>query len=551
MAAFDTLLDDFHDAIGECRELYVESGRLCAFQHPELISGEPQQFVRLMDDLHRGLLLKTFVMVGEADRRWSKAEKRLAQELFLHVWGRLLDGTELQQTMANVSEQVLRLQWYTLVRPFACFSPLRDRVGRLETILVRFANLVAKADGPIVQRESNILHKLQAELDTHLRRIPMDDSPRHVARQIGARAAEQLPDEVAQMRKQCRLSESPPPLPAVENRAAGQSCLADLMQQLEQLIGIENVKREIQTLANFIQFQKQRERAGLPQTMPSLHMVFTGNPGTGKTTVARIVGQILGALGVLAKGQVIETDRSGMVAEYAGQTAPRTNRRVDEALDGILFIDEAYTLCAESGDDAYGQEAIQTLLKRMEDDRHRLVVILAGYPQPMARLLDSNPGLASRFSRRIHFPDYEPIDLGRIFEQMCRVNHYELPGSTRARFLCGATWRFEHRTEHFGNGRMARNVFEDAIRCLANRIADTSPVTRELLTRLEPSDIQMDDVPGELWERCDQARFEVSCPGCGRTSQVKHDLLGQRVKCGCGHRFNTDWGRWLRDEHSA
>src|SRR5262245_17493858 len=135
-------------------------------------------------------------------------------------------------------------------------------------------------------------------------------------------------------------------------------------------------------------------------------MVFNGNPGTGKTTVARIVGKIFGAMGVLKKGQLIETDRSGLVAEYAGQTGPKTHKKIDEALDGVLFIDEAYTLIASDGEDPYGHEAVQTLLKRMEDDRERLVVILAGYPMEMAILLRSNPGLSSRFSRQLDFLDY-------------------------------------------------------------------------------------------------------------------------------------------------
>src|SRR5262249_31610405 len=147
--------------------------------------------------------------------------------------------------------------------------------------------------------------------------------------------------------------------------------------------------------------QQERKKFDLPHTAISLHSVFSGNPGTGKTSVARLLGHIFGAMGLLAKGHLVETDRSGLVAEYAGQTAVKTNKKIDEALDGVLFIDEAYSLVSDKkGDDAYGAEAVQTLLKRMEDDRDRLVVILAGYPKPITRLLRSNPGLSSRFSRQ-------------------------------------------------------------------------------------------------------------------------------------------------------
>jgi SpoVK/Ycf46/Vps4 family AAA+-type ATPase len=152
------------------------------------------------------------------------------------------------------------------------------------------------------------------------------------------------------------------------------------MAELDDLIGLSGVKQEVRTLANFLKVQVERTKAGLPAAALSLHMVFGGNPGTGKTSVARIVGKIFGAMGVLPRGHLIETDRSGLVAEYAGQTGPKTHKKIEEALDGVLFIDEAYTLIHAEGDDPYGHEAVQTLLKRMEDDRDRLVVILAGYP---------------------------------------------------------------------------------------------------------------------------------------------------------------------------
>src|SRR5262249_4579675 len=178
--------------------------------------------------------------------------------------------------------------------------------------------------------------------------------------------------------------------------------------------------------------------------------------------------------------QLVETDRAGLVAQYEGQTAPRAHQKIDEALDGVLFIDEAYSLVAEDGSDRYGQEALQVLLKRMEDDRHRLIVVLAGYPRPLERLLRSNPGLSSRFSRQFTFPDYTAAELGHIFQFLCSKDRYVLPPRTRVKLLLGFQYLLDHRDEHFGNGRLARNVFERAIGRLANRIASVVPLTREL-----------------------------------------------------------------------
>jgi SpoVK/Ycf46/Vps4 family AAA+-type ATPase len=283
----------------------------------------------------------------------------------------------------------------------------------------------------------------------------------------------------------------------------------------------------------------------LPTTNLSLHLVFGGNPGTGKTTVARIVGQIYGSMGVLSKGHLVETDRSGLVAEYAGQTGPKTNQKVDEALDGVLFVDEAYSLVAESGDDPYGREAVQALLKRMEDNRDRLVVVLAGYPEEMDRLIRSNPGLSSRFNTKLTFEDYSPGSLGRIFGGMCKTNHYVVTPTAQARLLLGFQWVYENRDKHFGNGRLVRNVFENAIRRLANRIAGIAPLTKETLTTLQAEDIVIEGVPVEHWQRLDEGivQFSIACQGCQETTQVPAKYLGRKVRCKrCNSRFIAEWG---------
>ena len=197
---------------------------------------------------------------------------------------------------------------------------------------------------------------------------------------------------------------------------------------------------------------------------------------------------MFGAIGVLDKGHLVETDRSGLVAEFVGQTAVKTNKIIDEALDGILFIDEAYSLVSD-GKDAFGNEALQILLKRAEDDRDRLIVILAGYPEPMKRLLLTNPGLSSRFNRTIAFPDYTPEELVGIFEIFANQNHYVIRDNVRQQIMDIATSTSRSRDEHFGNGRLMRNVFENAMRNLADRVVDVAQLTPDLLTTFEAEDI--------------------------------------------------------------
>ena len=444
------------------------------------------------------------------------------------------------------------LEWYSLVRPFDRISRIRDLVPELETVVMRLANLIAKADGTINSREAAALAGIQGEIELHLRRIPLEEGQESQA--ADSRAVEIIHRENPLLKSSASASlpgARQEPARASEHDSSEQlaQSLADSLDQalhdLEQLIGLEPVKKEITTLTNFLALQRHRREAGLPAQDLSLHMVYSGNPGTGKTTVARIVGRILKALGFLRKGHLIETDRSGLVAEYAGQTGPKTNRKIDEALDGILFIDEAYSLVASRQKDAYGLEAIQALVKRMEDDRQRLVVILAGYPEPMDELLRSNPGLGSRFNTQLEFDDYTPADLGRIFERMSRANHYEIPPLTRAKLVLGFDWLYRRRDEHFGNGRLVRNTFENSVRRLANRVAAVVPVTRELLTVLTPDDVHLGSVPEEVWPAVEdpQMRFALRCDGCGSPIRVRVGQLGRHVGCPhCQARWTADWG---------
>lgn len=259
-------------------------------------------------------------------------------------------------------------------------------------------------------------------------------------------------------------------------------------EELDNLIGLASVKEEIEGLSNYVKIQTLRYKQGLSTTPVSFHCVFTGNPGTGKTTVARIVASIYKELGVLKKGHLVETDRSGLVAEYVGQTAMKTNKIIDEALDGVLFIDEAYSLLG--GENDFGTEAIATLLKRMEDDRDRLVVILAGYTNEIKDFINSNPGLQSRFNRYIQFDDYDTEDLCKIFKRSLRKSQYSIKKNAYESLTNYIQHHVNHQDENFGNARFVRNLFERILQNQANRLAKQSTISNEDL-----SIITIDDIP--------------------------------------------------------
>lgn len=260
------------------------------------------------------------------------------------------------------------------------------------------------------------------------------------------------------------------------------------IEELQSLIGLSEVKDEVSALANFVKIQQEREKKGMKAVGLSYHCVFTGNPGTGKTTVARILAAIYRDLGILKKGHLVETDRSGLVAEYVGQTAVKTNKIIDSALGGVLFIDEAYSLVQGGGND-YGQEAISTLLKRMEDDRDRLVVVLAGYSEDMKRFIDSNPGLQSRFNRYIHFADYTTEELKQIFMLNVDKNQYLLDEEGQTLLDKILTFAIEHKDKNFGNGRYVRNLFEKTIQNQAMRLSCQPNITAEELSKLKAEDL--------------------------------------------------------------
>lgn len=317
-----------------------------------------------------------------------------------------------------------------------------DVINKYAVLLYRFASILAKADGNVDEKET------------------------------------------AWLANMVKFTESP----NKDRETAHAAKDAPALQQLDKLIGLESVKEEVNKLTNFIKVQNLRKQKGMNAITLSYHCVFTGNPGTGKTTVARIVAQIYRELGILKKGQLVETDRSGLVAEYVGQTAVKTNKIIDSALDGVLFIDEAYSLVQGGGND-YGKEAIATLLKRMEDDRDRLIFILAGYDNEMKLFIDSNPGLQSRFNRYIHFSDYNAEELMAIFKLNLKKFDYELTNDAEQKISHLFSYAVSHKDQNFGNGRYARNVLEKTLENQATRLATVSEITEQMLRTIEEHDI--------------------------------------------------------------
>lgn len=264
--------------------------------------------------------------------------------------------------------------------------------------------------------------------------------------------------------------------------------IEDLKKELQGYIGLNVIKEEVESLINWIEICKQRKAFDLPTPELSLHMVFSGNPGTGKTMIARLMARIYHSLGILSKGQLVEVDRSALVAGYVGQTAGKTTEVIKKALGGVLFIDEAYTLINKSEND-FGQEAVDTILKAMEDNRDDLVVIVAGYIDLMEEFIHSNPGLESRFNRFMHFPDYTIDEMLAIFDMRCGQSGYQLAENARDELQSILETKSKD-VGGFGNARGVRNLFEKAIAEQADRLsASKEPLTKELLMTLTEADI--------------------------------------------------------------
>ena len=383
----------------------------------------------------------------------------------------------------NIDNEAALIDGHKDFRLIIAFAIWKDEVTEyLRMLLFRINQLIVKADGEISINEKTWLKQILKNQEL-LEALYTDDDGNPIPKQAKKEwiaKAEQNIDALKQTRKEVSRKES---IPNTENSKSS-------IDELNELIGLSETKKEITTLSNYIQMKLKRDEMGMKSPNLSLHCVFTGNSGTGKTTVARILAGIYKDMGLLKKGHLVETDRSGLIAEYAGQTAVKTNKKIDEALDGVLFIDEAYSLVQGAKED-YGPEAISTLLKRMEDDRDRLVVIVAGYTKEMEDFINSNPGLQSRFNRYIHFTDYTAEELYDIFCLQMKKNEYTISEEASNRLKMILADALAHKGKDFGNARFVRNLFEKVIEHQANRLANEPNLTKELLAELREEDLNL------------------------------------------------------------
>jgi Cdc6-like AAA superfamily ATPase len=350
----------------------------------------------------------------------------------------------------------------------------RDGTRRARTYrdrAVSLAHVVASLDQLPTDDELRAIERLRASLDDAL---------------VGAET------EVAAAPKPTTSTPGPdevPPAAPPEDLPPARP-LEEVMAELDRLVGLDGVKQEVHLVTDLLSVQRLRSERGLPEHESSRHLVFTGNPGTGKTTVARLLAEVYRALGVVARGHLVEVDRSRLVAGFVGQTAPRVVAAFDEADEGVLLIDEAYAL-ARGNEGDFGKEAIDTLVKLVEDRRDRVVVIVAGYPEEMEGFIDTNPGLRSRFPRTIHFPDYTDEELVRIVLSTADKAGYRFPPEAVTKVK--AWFEAQPRVKGFGNGRTARNLFEEVVGRHAQRVVDQADPSDAVLTDVAPEDVPAPD----------------------------------------------------------
>lgn len=335
---------------------------------------------------------------------------------------------------------------------------------RARHALFQFANLVIKSDGHVSEREAAELLKFKQTIYPQLSVAPPPEETASAKPEKSEKETEAIDDVPRQP-------------------------LEELLAELNSLVGLERVKTEVKQLTNFLKVQRMREEKGLATLPVTRHLVFSGNPGTGKTTIARLLAQIYRSLEILSRGHLMETDRAGLVAGYVGQTAIKVKEVVTKSLGGILFIDEAYALSPVGSGNDFGHEAVETLLKMMEDHRDELVVVAAGYTQKMDEFLSSNPGLRSRFTKFIHFDDYTTAQLVLIFKSFCKKADFKTTPAAEERLAVLFDALVAARDESFGNARTARNLFEAAISLQANRIVSLANINEEVLRTIEDADV--------------------------------------------------------------
>lgn len=420
----------------------------------------------------KGLFMQDLIRIYNICTAVDSVNSRRVQFALVYMYERLLNRGDMANSIKltrindmlknpNFPEKLETLKNFTIFNvkgqfPNEMLLPVilsklgHELFDEVSSHLYRFASIIVKADGKVTEEEEKVLKTI----------VKMSQEPK-----------KSLPNV-----KQVEVDEN--------------ESLEDVIGELNELIGLRNIKDEIKTLINFLKIQKLREEKGLASSSRGLHMVFMGPPGTGKTTIARLISRIFKHLEILERGHLVETDRAGLVAGYIGQTALKVDEVVKTALDGVLFIDEAYALARGGGDKRdFGSEAVEAILKRMEDYRKRLVVIVAGYPDEMEAFIKSNPGFQSRFNRYYTFDHYKPEELLAIFNIFAKKADFKLSPDGEEKLLFIFEELYEKRNSSFGNARVARNLFGECVERQANRLVKIAPLTEEILMTLTEEDV--------------------------------------------------------------